>query len=246
MKPSPASILVAADIQFPAPPGARFDLDDIDIFNADTGESFGSGSCIQRLTPAGEFVADDDPEVRDRLDWRGIFVWEVPVGVKRVNFGYWGEMLFVKPFPVQKTGRTIPESRVSMTVLAAESSTEQFNIYRGILRAQNWYRAHDPSGYTLTSAKAPKHRSICDSDVWIEIDSNFRPIDIPVAKRAYVIPDRYFLIEYWCPVGTQPDELNLYGDHFPLPALRPFKLPTQTLAALRQGHKNSNALHRVK
>lgn len=248
LQASPGHILVAADIQLPAPPDGRFDLDDIDIFDADTGENFGSGPDIQRLTPSGEFVNGDDPEVKDRKDYRGIFVWEVPETVKKVNFGYWGDMLFVKPFPVQKTGRTIPETKVNVVAIESDGpASEQYRIFRGILHASNWYRAMDPSGYTLFSSAVPEKYGTCDWERWIEIDASYRRvIDLPVLKRAYVLPDRYFLIEYWCRMDTQPDALNLYGTHDPLPAFGDLKLPPEITTALQKGHRNEHPRHRMK
>lgn len=239
LKAQPGSILVAAEIEFPAPaPDARFDLDDIDIFDADTGRNFGSGPDIQRLTPAGDFVFEDDPEVKDRNDYRGIFVWQVPAGVKRVNFGYWGDMLFVRPFVVQKSGgRTIPESTASMSALEGGATAQQYRTYRGILHAINWYRARQPLGYTLFSTTAEEKQAICDCEHWIEVDSTFLPIRIHVQKRTYVLKDRYFLMQYRCPSDTQPDQLNLYGNRSPLPPLSTLKLPATTINALQQDHK---------
>lgn len=237
LKAEPGSTLIAADIEFPAPaPGDRFDLDDIDIFDADTGRNFGSGPDIQHLTPAGEFVFEDDPEVKDRRDYRGIFVWQVPAGVKRVNFGYWGDMLFVRPFVVQKSGRTIPESSVSMSALEGGPLAPQSKIYRGILRAINWYRARQPLGYTLSSTAAAEKQATCECEHWIEVDSVFHPIATPVLQRPYVLKDRYFLMEFRCPGGIQPDQLNLYGNRFPLPPLSPLKLPAATIDALQRAN----------
>lgn len=237
LKAEPGSILIAADIEFPAPPADdRFDLDDIDIFDADTGRNFGSGPEIQRLTPAGEFVFEDDPEVKDRKDYRGIFVWQVPAGVKRVNFGYWGDMLFIRPFVVQKSGRTIPEATAAMSALEGGPLAQQSKTYRGILHAINWYRARQPLGYTLLSTAAAEKQAACECEHWIEVDSVFHPIATPVLKRPYVLKDRYFLMEYRCPGGIQPDLLNHLGARSPLPPLTALKLPASTIDALQRSN----------
>lgn len=247
LKAPPGAILVAADISFPTPTGDKFDLDDIDIFDADTGENYGSGPDIQRLTPNGDFVAEDDPEIKDRTDYRGIFVWQVPASVKRVNFGYWGDMLFVKPFSLAKTGRRIPES--SIEAEAAEYSgpvNPKYDRYLVLLHARNWFRTRVPSSYHLYATSASEDRRVCDWEAWIEIDSDNVPINTPILKRAYVSTNRTFLVEYWCPSHVRPDKLDLFGTRFELPAISKLDLPVDTIKKISDGHKNPHALHRLK
>ena len=237
--------LVAADIELPAPSGERFDLDDIDIFDADSGEWFGSGPAIQRLTPTGQFVAQDDPEFKDQRAYRGIFIWAVRRTVRRVNFGYWGEMLYRNPVALRPTGPVLPaDPTVDVEAFGPFGAAEGHERHLVLLHARDWSRAATPDGYTLFASRADSDRQICDFDAWLEVDAQRRAVDRPVTARPYYEKDRWFLVDYWCPKGSSPDALNLFGEHSPLPQRPAPAVDRETLARLAAAERNPAAQHR--
>jgi hypothetical protein len=242
----PDTKLVAADIELPPPKGGRFDLDDIDIFDADTGETYGSDPQIQRLTMDGDFVDNEDPELKDRADYRGIFVWVVPRRVRNINFGYWGEMLYTKPIPLAAQGRLLPEP--SVTVVSRHDGGAAEKGYRRqhvVLRAAQWSRVRTPAHYRLFVAASPRERDDCDLDRWVEVSSDMAPLEVDVAARPFYLPERRFLLEFWCPKGLDPDsltEFRLLND--PLPKTTPSTLPAAALAALASTRPLPYANHR--
>ncbi|MHB0972174.1 MAG: hypothetical protein ACYC60_20695 [Thermoanaerobaculia bacterium] len=247
LSPPPRTKLVAAELRLPPPEGGKFDLDDIDIFDADTGENFGSDPYIQRLTLNGEFVDSDDPEVEAQREYRGIFVWAVPEEVKRVNFGYWGEMLYVEPVPLGSRELNLPHMTVSaISIERAGDASRGYDRYRAVLHAQQSFRNFEPRWYTLVGTRAPKEKDICDSDAWIEVDAARLPVRHEMRERPYVVNDRWFLVEYWCPNGTTPDRLNLFGSHSPLPPVTAPPTPREAYEALEKAPREKHALHRLK
>jgi hypothetical protein len=240
--------LVAADIALPAPPeGERFDLDDIDIFDADSGENFGSDPSIQRLTADGRFVADDDPDVKDRRDYRGLFVWTVKRGVKRVSFGYWGGMLFVRPVPLAPSGRLLPPApALEVAGVGALGPAEGYERHGALLHARNWSRARAPGHYGLVVRRQGVEDEICDWDAWLEVDAAGRPFERPAAGRPYYEKDRWFLVDFWCPAGARPVALNRFGDRTPLPKAALPPLSPETLKRLPGSNRNDLASHRPK
>lgn len=237
--------LVAADIELPAPEGGRFDLDDIDIFDADSGESFGSDPEIQRLTAAGELVDDRDPAVEEQGPYRGIFVWAVPRGVRRVNFGYWGEMLFREPVPLGKSDRVLPSPALEVTAIGPFGVIEGHERHVALLHAREWSRTATPEHYSLFAPTAAAGREICSCDAWLEVDASGRPEERPVATRPYYEKERWFVLDFWCPAGTSPQALNLYGSRSPLPRTAPPALRPETLQRLAVAKKNPTARHRL-
>ena len=124
LEPIDGAKLVAADIEFP-PTDVKFDLDDIDIFDADSGQNFGSDPHIQRLNSDGALVDLDDPEVMDQREFRGIFVWAVPQETKRINFGYWGGMLLREPIELDTTGPVLLEPSVRVKSISLVSQNRK-------------------------------------------------------------------------------------------------------------------------
>jgi hypothetical protein len=244
---SPGYILVAADLSLPEPEDGRFDLDDIDIFDADTGENFGSDPHLERLTYDGAFIAHDDPEVAGQRDYRGVFVWQVPASVKRVNFGYWGEMLYVNPSTLESDDRVLPEKGVSVEAFGrAGRSSDRYAEYHVILEARNWFRSHSPEHYTLTTKRSrPGQRSLCGCDRWIEIDENGSPIAQPLSSRPPLIESRRFLVAFWCPTSVEPDLLNMFGSTSELPQRAAFTFPADAVRHLDSAPPLQYALHRI-
>jgi hypothetical protein len=243
VRPAKGYKLVAADIELP-PTDEKFDLDDIDIFNAETDENYGSDPLLYRLTPTGEFVDDQDPEVVNRREYRGIFIWQVPESVAVVNFGYWGEMLYREPVRLANTGLVAPTRDTRVPALGRGEPEGNYQKYVAVLEASNWYRVDDPILYTLFSP-AGADGTDCDCDRWIEVDASLLPIARTVDELPYVVPKRRFLVEYWCPKDVVPAQLNFLGSKSPLPPVVAVAIPASTLEALRHGHLNSNSLHRL-
>ncbi|HKH46016.1 MAG TPA: hypothetical protein VKM72_15255 [Thermoanaerobaculia bacterium] len=234
--------LVAADIELPP---AEFDLDDIDIFDAKTGENFGSDPLLYPLTPSGQLVGDDDPEVAGRHDYRGWFIWQVPERVTVVNFGYWGEMLYTSAVPLAETGPVVPDQAVKVTAIARRNAPSgEYQPYIALLEATNWFRVDEPSRYTLHSS-AGRESTYCDCDRWIEVDWSGAVLEQPIQERPLVVPTRKFLVEYWCPLGVEPKQLDLFGTRFPLPGFANLPLPTHTVEALDRGTAKQYPLHRL-
>ena len=236
--------LVAADIELPDPPGGSFDPDDIDIFDADSGESFGSDPWIQRLTPEGEFVADDDPAVKERRDYRGVFIWAVSRNVRRVNFGYWGEMLFVHPVALSPTGKVVPKPALEVVSIGPFGAVESYERHLALLHARDWSRTMTPANYTLFAPRGASDGDICGCDAWLEVDGAGRPVDGPASARPYYQKERWFLADFWCPSGRSPEALNLFGTHTPLPKAAPPAVPAATLERLAAADRNRYARHR--
>ena len=237
--------LVAAEIELPPPSSGSFDLDDIDIFDADSGEWFGSDPVAQRLTPTGEFVAQDDPEFKDQGAYRGIFIWAVGRNVRRVNFGYWGEMLFKNPVALRPTGRVLPPGPTAVVeAIGPFGSAEGYERHLVLLHGRDWPRGNTPRSYSLYASDAKPKRDICDCDAWLEVDAAGRPVDRLVLARPYYEKDRYFLLDYWCPAGSSPDALNLFGEHTPLPRGPAPVVGPRTLERLAAAEKNLAARHR--
>lgn len=241
----PSLKLVAADIGLPAS-DERFDPDDIDIFDAETGESFGSDPWMQRLTATGEFVDDDDPAVTNERAYRGVFIWAVPKGVRQVNFGYWGEMLFKRPVQLQGTGRVVPKPDIAAIAVAALGPAGSYERHAVILHARDWSRVATPAHYTLFSPNPLPAGAICDCDAWVEVDSERRPVDESMERRPYILKDRWFVAEYWCPSGSDPEAFNQFGHHSPLPRAQAAALGAETLARLAAAKRDELARHRRK
>jgi len=74
-------------------------------------------------------VGDADPVIQDRPEFRAIFVWAVPFQVQRINFGYWGNMLFVQPVVLAESGPTLPEDRIEASAVHRLSPAEGFDRF---------------------------------------------------------------------------------------------------------------------
>lgn len=247
LKAASGTHLVAADLHFPAATEGKFDLDDIDLFDAQDGTNFGSDPYIQRLTPEGEMVDDDDPVVADDLDYRGIFVWQIPRAVKRVNFGYWGEMLYKEPVTVGVDARVLPELQVD--AVGAErggAATDAYESHLVMLHARNAFRTFTPRNYTLHASAASEEQSLCDINAWIEVDRDGGVVTATLQNRAYLLRDRWFLVEYWCAKGIRPDTLNIFGEQTPLPGDNSLRASIDARRALKEATPEKHALHRLK
>ncbi|HEX7706495.1 MAG TPA: hypothetical protein VF701_08565 [Thermoanaerobaculia bacterium] len=247
VKAAPGTQLIAADLHFPPATEGKFDLDDIDLFDAEDGTNFGSDPYIQRLTPEGEMVDDDDPVVADDRDYRGIFVWQVPRAVTRVNFGYWGEMLYKNPVTVDADVRVLPEIQVD--AVGAErggAATDAYESRLVMLHVRDSFRTFTPRNYTLFASGAPEEKSLCDINTWVELDGDGRVVTETLQDRAYLLPDRWFLVDYWCANGIQPDTLNIFGQQTPLHVDRPLRASIEARRALTEATPKEHALHRLK
>mgnify|MGYP003579613009 CR=1 FL=1 len=242
--PSAGHKLVAADIELP-PPEGKFDLDDIDIFDADSGENFGSDPLIYGLSDDGRWIDTDDPDYKDRLEYRAVFIWGVPNHVTRVNFGYWGDMLFVKPVVLQASGPVAPSSHVKVISWRRMHPSGGYNPYVVLLRTHNWFRRMAPNSYTLLASGAPEDRDLCDCDRWVELDARGAPRTDSVTSRAYLEAERRFVVEFWCPQGSIPDQLNLYGSQTPLGKTDNLVMSKEIETALGNAVPEINALHRL-
>lgn len=241
--------LVAADIAFPAPAeGERFDLDDIDIFDADSGENFGSDPWIQRMTGDGRFVADDDPDVKERRDYRGLFVWAVKRDVKRVSFGYWGGMLFLRPVTLEAQGRLLPPLPALEVVAVGllGPAAPGYERHAALMHARNWTRTETPEHYGLVVPRRSGEDDLCDDDAWLEVDAKGRPFEPPLAGRPHYETDRFFLVDFWCPVNAKPTALNRFGEHTPLPKAALPALSPEALERLPTSNRDELASHRRK
>jgi hypothetical protein len=225
--PSEGMKLVAAELDLPAPEDS-FDLDDIDIFDADTGANYGSGAPLQRLTASGDRVDDEDPDVKNDRAYRGIFAWTVPRTVTRVNFGYWGTMLYVKPTAIRAKGPVVgAPDQTPASFHAAGEAPDDRRCYRLVLHATQWSRVATPQFSLIDSTRETKDD--CPQARWIEIDAQGRPIDVPLEGRPHYLDERRFLIEFWCPATLHPDTLSRFRLALtPLPAETKDALPTET------------------
>jgi hypothetical protein len=231
--------LVAADIELPATT-EPFDLDDIDIFDADTGKSYGSDLVAQRLTTDGQPIDDHDPDVDEKGPYRGLFLWVVDARVHRVNFGYWGELLYKNGAALSPTGGAVmPQPSVAVLgVQEADPTARGPRKYRLLLDTENWSRAATPESYALSVARAS--RTQCAVDTWIETDGQNRPRTTPARERPYYEKNRRFLLLLSCPSGTTPEPLNRPGSKT-APALQDLRLPPETLRALESAERNKPA-----
>jgi hypothetical protein len=230
----PGKKIVAADLELPATTEA-FDLDDIDIVDADSGESFGSDELAQRLTATGEPIDDRDPDVDPKGPYRGIFTWVVDARVRRVNFGYWGDLLFRSPVALSPGmgAPTLPHGRVSTLGVQPETepAAKGSRRYLLLLAAENWSRVAVPSGDMLSVERAS--RQPCEVDAWIETDAQNRPRHTPVKERPYYEKSRQFLLELVCPAGVTPDAVARARNKAERPALQDLRLSPETLRALK-------------
>jgi hypothetical protein len=236
--PPPAGMKrVAAEIELPSQ--GRFDLDDIDIFDADSGEWFGSDPWIQRMTPDGQFVDDRDPVVDPKLPYRGVFIWSVKKSVRRVNFGYWGEMLYTRPVTLAASGKIVPNPSLDVVAVDRMEPSVAPQRYVAILQARDWSRSRTPERYGLFSSRADRESAVCRCDAWLEVDAALRPTTVALEKRPYYEKERRFVLEFSCPSPHPPDALNLYGSHTPLPQHTTVTLAPETLRRLAAARKTT-------
>lgn len=218
--------LVAIELELDIP-GTGFDLDDIDIIDAATGENYGSDPLLQCLTPSGEAVDFDDPAVgADDHHVRLLAVWGVPRAVQRVKLGYWqrsisGEIAI---------GATRPELRVIDETEAAigygigpVTATGARSHY--LLVEQFGSRVAPPPSYQLVN-----RGELLDMGRALEVDATMTPVTTPIEARPYY-GRRTWLLEYPAPADIEVSALNQFGEHSELPR-RAIKAGAAALAAL--------------
>jgi len=70
-------------------------------------------------------------------------------------------------------------------------------------------------------------------------------VSVPLVKRPYYEKERWFLVDFWCPKGSSPEGLNLFGeDNAPLPKPTAPITDPETLKRLAAAEQNLAARHR--
>lgn len=98
-EPAPDQRLVAVDVEF-VNYLRGFDLDDVDVIDADSNENYGSDPYIGELTPAGERAFD--------APIRRILVYSIPKSCKAIKLSYWNQLLTPDGVPLADDGPSLP------------------------------------------------------------------------------------------------------------------------------------------
>ncbi|MBL8942498.1 MAG: hypothetical protein JNK45_05095, partial [Myxococcales bacterium] len=218
--------LVAIDFELDVP-GNGFDLDDIDIVDADTHENLGSSPMLQRLDARGEPVDFDDPDVvADNHHFRLLGVWTVPRATRRVELGYWGAPLGEAIRISNRVGRLRVMQDVTTIVgygVGKPADGEQVHLLWVECRCS---RVARPPSYQLA---APA--TLVDEGRVLAIDVDGAPSTTPINRRPKY--GRFaWLLEYRTAPGTGVTEVNSFGERTPLGSLRRFEPTPAQLEAL--------------
>jgi hypothetical protein len=219
-----------------------FDLDDVDIIDADTGENFGSDPHLEGIVGDGELADIDDPDVwagPDRV--RVLLVYAPPKSTSRIKLGYWGDILTPDPISLAPGGRQIAKDSITSVVCWKEGSAgSDYDRYVGVLAVRSWYRNRLPDYANLK----------CDSEIYgdldrfIEIDEDGNPVTAELTARPYLIERRRFLLEFWVPTGQTPVSFNYWGEEHSV-RLERTAVAATTMAALDGAPINGLARHRL-
>ncbi len=90
--PMPGVKKIAVDVTFSRFTD-EFDLDDVDIEDADTEENFGSNPHIEFLSSAGKIVPESSLPKGKLSSLHVLLVYVVPPHTKRVRLSYWGAVI---------------------------------------------------------------------------------------------------------------------------------------------------------
>lgn len=216
--PGAGARLVAVDVDIQLSTGGGFDPDDIELVDADRGESFGSDPEIHRLTGDGQVADWDDPVFTDPDRIRMLLVYAAPRATTRIKLSYWGREVGGATV-IAPNGPSVPveSRRVVSHAAAGAAPLAGYLRHRVLIEATNWSRIRRPDWFTLAYRLAGKDR-IAEADHFIELDQAGRPIDAPLAKRPLVVPLRRFVIEFWLVEGGTQIVFNEFGRRTPLPA----------------------------
>jgi hypothetical protein len=218
--------LVAIDFELDIP-GNGFDLDDIDILDADSNENYGSDPILQRLNARGEPVAFDDPDVAaDNHHFRLLGVWAVPRTTHRVELGYWNASLGA---PITIAGPVdrlrVMEDASTVVAYGVGNPVDGEQVHLLWVECQCSRVGPHPS-YELTTPA-----TLLDEARVIAIEADGTPSTTPITGRP-----RYgrfaWLTEYRTPPGTRVTGANRFGERTPLRSLRRFEPTPAQLEAL--------------
>ncbi|HEY8142831.1 MAG TPA: hypothetical protein VIG06_09170 [Kofleriaceae bacterium] len=216
--PGAGARLVAVDVDIQLSTGGGFDPDDLELVDADRGESFGSDPEIHRLTGDGQVADWDDPVFTDPDRIRMLLVYAAPRATTRIKLSYWGRDVGGAAV-IAPSGPNVPvESlRVVSHATAGAAPLAGYLRHRVLIEAKSWSRIARPDWFTLAYRLTGKDR-FADGDHFIEVDQAGSPIDAPLAKRPLVVPVRRFVIEFWLVEGGTELAFNQFGRRTPLPA----------------------------
>lgn len=102
-KPVEGLRLVAVDVGLKGY-GEEFDLDDLDIVDAATGENYGSDPDISLLKPSGAALDDEKNWPKPPGPIRVLLVYQLPMTVRSVKLSYWGRELTASARMVEASG----------------------------------------------------------------------------------------------------------------------------------------------
>jgi hypothetical protein len=240
--PGVGARLVAVDLDIQLSTGGGFDPDDLELLDADRGESFGSDPEIHRLTGDGQVADWDDPVFTDPDHIRMLLLYAAPRATGRIKLSYWGRDVGGAAV-IAPRGPSVPveSHRVISHAAAGEAPLAGYLRHRVLIEARNWSRVTRPDWFTLAYTLTGKDR-YADGDHFIEVDQAGSPIVAPLAKRPLVVPVRRFVIEFWLKEGGRDLALNEFGRRTPLPASA-LVLPAAAEKALARAEPDLDASH---
>jgi hypothetical protein len=220
------------------------DLRQIDIHDGETGASLGQVAAVQRLSDDATPADNDDPIFAGADKFRGMLVYEVPASAKTVTLYHDGEPLNADPLPLVECKVCLPQPKVvPIGIVRQPASESMYDIYLLAIQCDQWSRMQTPSRMKLRCLTDQKSE-IADADRWIEINAQKQPIDSAPGDRPLYPPERWFVIEFWCPKGAVLVDFTWEAKSQPLPKDSGLDLPTTTLEALANAPRLERARHR--
>ncbi len=110
VEPTEETKLIAVDVEL-RKYRLGLDLDDIEIIDGETNESYGSWPDIARLKPDGSLANNPDeamlPEGLGPI--RVLLIYQFPKASNTIKLGYWGQVLTRNPIQIAGEGLQIPK-----------------------------------------------------------------------------------------------------------------------------------------
>ncbi len=108
MEPVDGAKLIAVDASFSNYAGG-FDLDDVDIVDGTTNESYGSNPDIVFLTSEGVPYPNNEPTQEAGAPIRVVLIYAVRESTTAIKLGYWGTEILEVPYNLQDSGPEMPK-----------------------------------------------------------------------------------------------------------------------------------------
>ncbi len=233
--------IIAVDVTFKNyAPG--FDLDDIDLIDADTDDNFGSDPHLEGIVGDGALADIDDPDVwKTPKTVRVLLAYGPPKTTSRIKLSYWGDVITPNAIDLTGTGPQIAKSSIVSSVCWKEGpADDNYDRYLVVLTVQNWYRSKLPEYANLKCNSGING----DLDRFIEIDDDGKPIPRILKGRPYLLTKRRFLLDFWVPKDKIPSSFLYWGESLPLRFER-IVIHEVTMTALQKAPVEKLTEHRL-